>query len=269
SLVSFEQLQKQIMELAATHFVHLPVSPPPDDLSQVPYSLPSFLGETYASRQLRTAYVAHIVAKLITYRVFGPFLFSLGRRYDKADSLFSSMSAHIRDKSTRKEAIWRQQTLLAAFTSSGAKQRINTAAGTVVEEIVNAIKNFAAPKEEEAIKIAVKRIVKLAAETWRFARLEREMITAFMPALEDEEHQFTGPKYWAPYQSDTTPAGTTSPSNKQPKLLLRLFPIIYREPRHENFREADDDKPDDGCVYHHGTALYDDADSVVQRAEEL
>ena len=59
-------------------------------------------------------------------------MFSLGRRYDKADSLFSSMSHHIREKSTRKEAIWRQQTLLAAFTSSGAKQRINTAAGTVV-----------------------------------------------------------------------------------------------------------------------------------------
>ncbi|KAF2679381.1 hypothetical protein K458DRAFT_408233 [Lentithecium fluviatile CBS 122367] len=272
-LVSFSQLQKQIMDLAATHFVHLPVAPPPEDLAQIPSAIPSFLGETSSSRQLRAAYVAHTVSKLVTYRVFGPFLFSLGRRYDKADSLFLSMSNHIRDKSTRKEAIWRQQTLLAAFTSSGAKQRINTAAGTVVEEIVNAVKHFADPKEEEGIKIAVKRIVKLAAETWRFARLEREMITAIMPSVNDEEHQFTGPEYWPSHRPEGTPiaslAGTAPPSDEKPKLLLRLFPVIYREPKHENLRNPDEEKPDEGCVYHHGLALYDDAEPVAQRAEEL
>lgn len=185
------------------------------------------------------------------------------------------MSHHIRDKSTRKEAIWRQQTLLAAFTSSGAKQRINTAAGTVVEEIVNAVKHFADPREEEGIKIAVKRIVKLAAETWRFARLEREMISATMPALTDAEHHFTGPEYWPSYDS-YKPEGTligsfvgTSPtSDEQPQLLLRLFPVIWREAKHENFH-VDGEKPDEGSVYHHGLALYDDAEPVVQRMEEL
>ena len=221
------------------------------------------------ARQVRAAYIAHTVSKLITYRVFGPFLFSLGRRYDKADGLFLSMSNHIRDKSTRKEAIWRQQTLLAAFTSSGAKQRINTAAGTVVEEIVNAVKHFADPKEEEGIKIAVKRIVKLAAETWRFARLEREMITAVMPALQDEEHPFTGTGFWTPHdyahESDSRMA---SPPDAQPRLLLRLFPVIYREAKHENFH-SNDEQNDEGCIYHHGMALYDHAESVVTRAEEL
>jgi hypothetical protein len=224
---------------------------------------------------VRTAYIAHTVSKLITYRVFGPFLFSLGRRYDKADSLFLSMSNHIRDKSTRKEAIWRQQTLLAAFTSSGAKQRINTAAGTVVEEIVSAIKHFADPKEEEGIKVAVKRIVKLAAETWRFARLEREMINATMPALQDEQHQFTDSEYWPSYEAFKAEgtligslADASSPANVQPQLLLRLFPVIYREAKHENFH-GDAEKPDEGCIYHHGLALYDDAEPVVQRAEEL
>jgi hypothetical protein len=133
--------------------------------------------------------------------MFGPFLFSLGRRYDKADSLFLSMSNHIREKSTRKEAIWRQQTLLAAFTSSGAKQRINTAACTVIDEIVAEIRHFADPKEEEGIRIAVRRIVKLAAETWRFARLEKEMITATMPAVQDEKHAFTGVDFWPPYKA--------------------------------------------------------------------
>jgi hypothetical protein len=50
SLVSFSQLQKQIIDLATTHFVHLPVRPPPEDLAQVPSNLPSFLGDTIASR---------------------------------------------------------------------------------------------------------------------------------------------------------------------------------------------------------------------------
>lgn len=184
------------------------------------------------------------------------------------------MSNHIRDKSTRKEAIWRQQTLLAAFTSSGAKQRINTAAGTVVEEIVNAIKHFADPKEEEGIKIAVKRIVKLAAETWRFARLEREMICATMPSIDDNEHDFTGTDYWASHRPEGSPiaslVGTEMPPDERPKMLLRLFPVIYREPKHENFRdESESDKPDEGCIYHHGLALYDDAEPVVARREEL
>jgi hypothetical protein len=50
SLVSFSQLQKQILDLAATHFVHLPVAPPSDDLAQIPTNIPSFLGETSSSR---------------------------------------------------------------------------------------------------------------------------------------------------------------------------------------------------------------------------
>jgi hypothetical protein len=50
SSVSFSQLQKQIIDLATTHFVHLPVRPPAEDLAQVPSNLPSFLGDTAASR---------------------------------------------------------------------------------------------------------------------------------------------------------------------------------------------------------------------------
>lgn len=50
SLVSFSQLQKQIMDLAVTHFKHLPVTPPPDVLEHIPPELPSFLGNTDAAR---------------------------------------------------------------------------------------------------------------------------------------------------------------------------------------------------------------------------
>jgi hypothetical protein len=50
SVISFRNLEGQIMDLANSHFIHLPVSPPPEDLAQIPSSLPSFLGDTSASR---------------------------------------------------------------------------------------------------------------------------------------------------------------------------------------------------------------------------
>lgn len=50
SLVSFSQLQKQIVDLAVTHFKHLPVTPPPEVLENIPPELPSFLGNTDAAR---------------------------------------------------------------------------------------------------------------------------------------------------------------------------------------------------------------------------
>jgi hypothetical protein len=53
SLVSFSQLQRQIIDLATTHFVHLPVRPPAEDLAQVPSNLPSFLGDTIAARYVQ------------------------------------------------------------------------------------------------------------------------------------------------------------------------------------------------------------------------
>lgn len=179
-----------------------------------------------------------------------------------------SMSNHLRGKSTRKEAIWRQQTLLAAFTSTGAKTRINTAAGTVIEEIVNAIKHFTDPKEEEAIKVAVRRIVKIAAETWRFARLEREMIVAKMPAVDDEDHEYTGPEYWPAYKFESASESRTEEESSKPALLLRLFPVIHREPIHECFQKSEG-KQDEGYVFSRGLALYNNAKPILERTEEL
>ena len=274
SLEAFSQLLKQILDLSNTHFTHLPISPPPDVLSLIPPGIPSFLGDTTSSRELRAAYVAHTISKILTFRVFTPFLFSLGRRFDKADGLFTQMSNQLRGKSTRKEAIWRQHTLVAAFTSSGAKQRINSAAGSVVEEIVNAIKYFTDPSEEDAIRVSMRRIVKLAAETWRFARLEREIITAKMPAVDDNSEEFKGVDFWPAQTFDS--AGYTLSVNaaveqfqEKPKILLRLFPVIHREEMHECFRITEKEKEDKGCVYSYGLALYDNATPLVAREEEL
>ncbi len=238
-------------------------------MSKIPAGIPSFTANTKASRQLRAAYVQHIVSTTLCYRVFEPFLFSLGRRYDKADTLFQAMSNELRNKSTRKEADWRQHTIFAAYTASSAKKTINAAAGMVVEEIVNQIKHFADPRQMELINVAVRRIVKLAAEAWRLARLEREMVTARMPAAEDrnetdEEWSGHGPSESSPSRNSTRTATGGPPR----KLLLRLLPIISREPIHHDFR-TEAEKNDNGCVYSRGVALYSDSAPVLARKHEL
>lgn len=52
---------------------------------------------------------------------------------------------------------------------------------------------------------------------------------------------------------------TNKPSNETPKLLLRLFPAVIRK----------DEKPDKVYAYHHGLALYEDAEPIVNRVKEL
>ncbi|KAI9713319.1 MAG: hypothetical protein M1812_006678 [Candelaria pacifica] len=264
---AFSQLSKQIVDLSQEHFDNLPIAPPDAILDKIPSGIPSFTANTKASRQLRAAYVQHIVSTTLCYRVFQPFLFSLGRRYDKADTLFQAMSNELRNKSTRKEAVWRQHTLFAAYTASSAKKTINAAAGMVVEEIVNQIKHFADPRQIELINVAVRRIVKLAAEAWRLARLEREMITARMPAAEDikeTDEEWFGHDY-TDSQSRTTPRTNATISRK---LLLRLLPIISREPIHHDFR-TEAEKNDNGCIYSRGVALYSDSTPVLARLQEL
>ena len=184
------------------------------------------------------------------------------------------MSNQLRGKSTRKEAIWRQHTLVAAFTSSGAKQRINSAAGSVVEEIVNAIKYFTNPSEEDAIRVSMRLIVKLAAETWRFARLEREMITAKMPAVDDDSEEYKGVDFWPAQTFDSaryalSVNAAVEQFQERPKILLGLFPVIRREAMHECFKITEKEKEDNGCVYSYGFALYDNATPLVAREEEL
>jgi hypothetical protein len=219
---------------------------------------------------LRAAYIAHIISSIITNRVFTPFLFPIGRRFDQADRLFTNMGAFLRSKSTRKEAIWRQHTLYAAYKTTDAKDRFNTAAGSVIEEIINAISYFADPTAEDAITLAVRRIVKLAVETWRFARLEREMIEVKMPGPTEVTEEDGDAAFWVS-QSTGQPSGevgTISHPKDVRKILLRIFPIIRREPIHDGFRLTKDEISDQGMVYSHGLALYNDAIPVLQRFEE-
>lgn len=216
----------------------------------------SCLSNPDGSARLRAAYIEHIISSVITRRIFTPFLFTLSPRQRSTDQLFQSWSDHMRDKSTRKEALWRQRTLHAAYTVASAKQTINKVAGNIVNEIIDAIKGLALPTQLEKITEGVRRIVKTAAETWRYARLEIPLITASM--MEEERpcalHSKTG--------HDATHADVTSPIFPRRQVLLPLFPIIEREAIHENMRE-DSKMNDQGCVYFPGRMLYVDDPEII------
>lgn len=262
SLECFNQLSHLIHELAKEHFVYLPIDPPKDILSKIPSELPPFLDNTPASRELRCAYVEHVVSKTITYRVFQPFLFTLGRRYDKADTFFQMLSLDIRRKSVRREAFWRQQTLKAAYTTSDAKQSINVAAAVIVDEIIDHLKHFADPKHLDSLLTGVRKIVKLAAETWRHARVERELVLASFPAPDAESVSNEG---WQEYGAtkETSPSQKGDPSRH---VVLRTFPRIVREAAHEDFACGDRAT---FCIYSPGEVLYSDSPIVMARLQEL
>lgn len=258
----FNQLSHLIHDLAKEHFGYLPIDPPKDILSKIPSELPPFLDNTPASRELRCAYIEHVVSKTIAYRVFQPFLFTLGRRYDKADTFFQMLSMDIRRKSVRREAFWRQQTLKAAYTTSDAKQSINVAAAVIVDEIIDHIKHFTDLKHLDSLLTGVRKIVKLAAETWRHARVERELVLAAFPAPDaagasNEEWQEHGV---------TKETNTSQTSDASRHVVLRTFPRILREAAHEDFASGERAS---SCIYSPGEVLYSDSPIVMARLQEL
>ncbi|CAG8904071.1 unnamed protein product [Penicillium egyptiacum] len=259
----FTELSQLIHNLSKEHFGYLPIDPPKDILSKIPSELPPFLDNTPASRELRCAYIQHIISKTLTFRVFQPFLFTLGRRYDKADTFFQMLSMDIRRKSVRREAFWRQQTLKAAYTTSDAKQSINVAAAVIVDEIIDHIKHFADPKHLDSLLIGVRKIVKLAAETWRHARVERELVLASFPAPDAESVSNEG---WLEYAANKDQKNT--PSNEPTRhVVLRTFPRITREAAHEDF--ASDEEKATGCTYSQGVVLYSDSPIIMGRLQEF
>ncbi|CAG7951955.1 unnamed protein product [Penicillium nalgiovense] len=259
----FTELSQLIHNLSKEHFGYLPIDPPKDILSKIPSELPPFLDNTPASRELRCAYIQHIISKTLTFRVFQPFLFTLGRRYDKADTFFQMLSMDIRRKSVRREAFWRQQTLKAAYTTSDAKQSINVAAAVIVDEIIDHIKHFADPKHLDSLLIGVRKIVKLAAETWRHARVERELVIASFPAPDAESVSNEG---WLEYAANKDQKNT--PSNEPTRhVVLRTFPRITREAAHEDF--ASDEEKATGCIYSQGVVLYSDSPVIMGRLQEF
>lgn len=193
--------------------------------------------DTPACARLRIAYVQSLVSNIITDRIFQHFLFT----HDHLDDTFNEWAEYLRHKSTKREAFWRQRTLHAAFSSHSSKAKINKFAGEIIEEIVSAIKPFGDTSKRQQMVTAVKQIVKTAAETWRYARIELARITAWpttqLNEEEDGEH------------------------------LLSVFPRIEREALPNDFRrDAEEDK---GCVYSTGQTLSKKSSAVLARRVEL
>ena len=175
---AFTRLRKEVTELAIEHCR----GPLTEDLpsyitSNIPANLPDFSSDSSASVGLRTLYVQHTIHRTLAFRIFQPFLFTLSHRHAQANRLFEDLSRQLRQKSTRRESSWRQHTLHAAYTAPNAKQVVNKVAREIVNDICGEIKYLIRPGQEEHIQAAVRRIVKIAAETWRYARSAQE--TAF------------------------------------------------------------------------------------------
>lgn len=256
---AFHHLQQQIMDLSVEQFQDAIDTIPRDVATRIPEPVLSFLSKPDSSVRLRAAFIEHTISSVITRRIFKPFLFTLNLRQQSADQLFQSWSDHMRSKSTRKEALWRQRTLHAAYTVSSAKQSINKVAGAIVDEIVDAIRSFAHPGRLEQVTLAVRKIVKTAAETWRYARLEIPMITASM--LPENRPSFMNTRT----VHDGAHAGFSAP-DRAGQVLLPLFPIIEREAIHEDMRE-DGKMNDQGYTYFPGRMLYIDDPDVINHPD--
>jgi hypothetical protein len=172
------------------------------------------------------------------------------------------LSMDIRRKSVRREAFWRQQTLKAAYTTSDAKQSINVAAAVIVDEIIDHIKHFADPKHLDSLLTGVRKTVKLAAETWRHARVERELVLASFPAPDAESVSNEG---WQEY-GVAKEASSNQKMDPTRHVVLRTFPHVWREAAHEDFASGG---RANSCIYSPGEVLYSDSPVVMARLQEL
>lgn len=258
---AFNSLQSQISHLAVRYFRDGPEQVPNDVIERIPKKLPSILSNTDSSKQLRVAYIEHMVSSAITHQIFEPFLFTLATRRKSMDNLVMEWSKSLWEKSKTRQTLFRQQILHAAYTSSSAKQSINKAAMVIIDKIVDAITPFANQANWESIRVGIRRIVKLAAETWRYAGLEKAVITASL----FNKDRSTVPRLEQP--------GGGIPSAEPVQIQLReillpLFPTIERQPLPEELR-GESKEENDGCVYTPGRVLYADDHLVLASLQKL
>lgn len=204
-------------------------------MSAIPTDMQPFFHKTPPT-QTRAAIVQHVVSDIITRKIFEPFLFVLSGPVRATDQLFEEMSKSLKSKSTRRETLWRQQTLRAAYTASGAKRSINEAAHRIVDEITDTLKGYANKARWKGINLAVRNIVKCAVETWRYARLEPSLIVASMNTAEMAKFQ---------HHDSTEKRDFGQPPS------LSLFPVIRREAKHDSLLEENESE-DRGCIYSSG-----------------
>ncbi|KAL9022159.1 MAG: hypothetical protein Q9185_000673 [Variospora sp. 1 TL-2023] len=217
---AFEDLWHQISAVAEDICIDCPAQIPREHTQRIPSDLPPFLVDTPASTRVRAAYVQSLISAIINSRVFQPFLFT----HEDLEDTFTELAEYLR-----------------AFSCLSSKDKINEIAGHIVEEIFAAIKPFTDESKRTQMRGAVKQIVKKAAETWRYARIELSRITA------------------------STATGTNKGGDGEE--LLSIFPRIQREPLPNGFHP--DTTDDRGCVYTRGQMLSRNSSVVLARRVEL
>ncbi|KAL8849112.1 MAG: hypothetical protein Q9221_005881 [Calogaya cf. arnoldii] len=235
---AFDTLQQQISGVARDFCEVCSPEIPSQVARCLPPNLPPFLVDTPASAPVRITYVQSLISNIINRRIFQPFLFT----YAELDSHFNEWGECLRNKSTKREAIWRQRTLHAAFSCASSKLKINTFAASVVDEVIAAIKPFAGRNKRDQLKAAVRKIIKTAAETWRFARIELPRILACPASDAGEGHEG--------------------------EVLLSVFPRIERMALPRDLR-LDGDDDDRGCVYTEGQTICSNSPAIIARRAEL
>lgn len=202
----------------------------------------------------------HQISDIITRRIFQPFLFVLNSRHEPVDYLFQDWSETMKRKSTKREALWRQRTLQAAYSAPNAKQSINKTATSIIAEVVEAIRHFAHPTRQQHLTVAVKRVVKTAVVTWRYARLELGLITASMSGRDIVGSHEPGPGVSLGKREDTQARAS--------KVVFTRFPLIKRDPVPGDLQKETDTE-DQGYTYSTGRILYSDDPDVVARQQGL
>ena len=84
--------------------------------------------------------------------------------------MLKEVSQSLSKKGAEKEAMWRQQISHAAYTAPNAQQCVNKTAAGIVEDILEIMDSLMHIEERSKLVAAVRNIVKVAAETWRYAR---------------------------------------------------------------------------------------------------
>lgn len=281
SVHQFAKLSLMVAKFSKTHFSFPPTNPLADILAGIPDGLPSFFDNTLTAYELRCTYIQHVVNKHLTNRIFKPFLFTLDRHDDNASRLLESIDADIYRKSTRREVFWRQQTLLALFTSRDAKRAMNHAVTTITEEITNVVRPFTDSSRVpiDTLRGDVRHIVKHAAKTWRQARLQQQLIVAVMPSVDDER---TTNHVWAEFNYECEAGSITArdwrntrskAEDNGRRLLLRVAPRVGREPAHpDHLAEMSPEASQrlkEVCIYQPGSLIYADSPIITARVREL
>lgn len=196
---------------------------------------------------------------MLARRIFQPFLFTLGCRCGGVDAFLQRLSLGIRSKSERREAAWRQITLRTAYTGAQAKNAIRLVAHKTVEEILREIKWFTDEDEWSSLAFSVRFVVKTAAELWRLAKLERELVTISMP---DD----AGLAQDGQYDLDRTASHVREETERT--LVLAVTPHVAREAVHKDYlpQATSENGP---MTFLQGFALYNDSEVILTRYREI